>query len=119
MDDPILKLARELVEEHGYAVAGVETPEQGARRLGEGAILVALQPRAPGRRPYGPELTPRELEVAGLLAAGVTTDRELARRLLLSGNTVKYHVRNLQRKLGARDRAQVVARLLRAEPTPR
>ena len=57
-------------------------------------------------------LSPRELEVLGLLAAG-ETNRQIARRLGLSTHTVERHVANLYRKIGARGRADATAYALR------
>jgi DNA-binding NarL/FixJ family response regulator len=59
-------------------------------------------------------LTAREREVLELLVAGVTSNRELAGRLIVSENTVKYHLRNILDKLHLRNRAQVVAYALRS-----
>jgi DNA-binding NarL/FixJ family response regulator len=59
------------------------------------------------------QLTERELEVLDLLVQGVTTNRELAQRLVVSENTVKYHLRNILAKLHLQNRAQVVAYALR------
>ena len=53
--------------------------------------------RAPADEPA--ELTDREREVPDLLVQGVTSNRELAERLVLSENTVKYHLRNILDKL--------------------
>ena len=53
-------------------------------------------------------LTEREREVLGLLLEGAS-NREIARRLVLSVNTVKRHVYNLCGKLGVQSRAQVIA----------
>jgi DNA-binding NarL/FixJ family response regulator len=65
----------------------------------------AAQARPPTEVPD--ELTPRELEVLKLIAAGLS-NREIADRLVLSNATVKTHVNRIFYKTGARDRAQAV-----------
>ncbi len=52
-------------------------------------------------------LTPREAEVLGLIAAGLS-NREIGERLVLSQATVKTHVNRIFAKIGARSRAQAV-----------
>ena len=54
-------------------------------------------------------LTARELEVVRLAARGAT-NRQAARELNVSESTVKYHLRMSMRKLGAKDRTEVVFR---------
>lgn len=66
-----------------------------------------------GRMPAVDALTERELEVVELLVDGVTSNKDLARRLIVSENTVKYHLRNIMEKLHLTNRAQVVAHALR------
>jgi DNA-binding NarL/FixJ family response regulator len=51
------------------------------------------------------ELTPRELEVLKLIAAGAN-NREIAQQLYISEGTVKNHVTNLLSRLNLRDRTQ-------------
>jgi LuxR family transcriptional regulator, maltose regulon positive regulatory protein len=54
-------------------------------------------------------LTPRELEVLGLLTQGLTNP-EIAARLFIAPGTAKVHVRHILEKLGARNRLQAVIR---------
>jgi DNA-binding NarL/FixJ family response regulator len=52
-------------------------------------------------------LTPREREVATLIASGLSND-EIAERLFMSPSTAKTHAARAMTKTGARDRAQLV-----------
>ncbi|MEA2352178.1 MAG: hypothetical protein QOG41_156 [Thermoleophilaceae bacterium] len=54
-------------------------------------------------------LTEREREILGMISGGAT-NADVARRLVISENTVKSHVKNILRKLGVRNRAQAAAR---------
>jgi DNA-binding NarL/FixJ family response regulator len=58
-------------------------------------------------------LTPRELEILGLIAEGLF-NREISDRLWLAEETVKTHIHHLLTKLGARSRAHAVAIGLRS-----
>jgi DNA-binding NarL/FixJ family response regulator len=58
----------------------------------------------------GGALTPREREVALLVAAGLT-NRRIAGELTISERTVTTHVDRILRKLGATSRSQVAARV--------
>jgi DNA-binding NarL/FixJ family response regulator len=75
--------------------------------LEQGAPSAAGEPGRPGPRELPGQLTPREVEVLELIAAGLS-NREIAERLVLSGATVKTHVNRIFFKTGARDRAQAV-----------
>ena len=52
-------------------------------------------------------ITPRELEILGLIAQGLS-NREIAARIFVSENTVKTHSSRIFDKLGARRRTQAV-----------
>jgi DNA-binding NarL/FixJ family response regulator len=54
------------------------------------------------------DLTEREIEVLRLVAEGLT-NRDIAPRLNITENTVKYHLKNILEKLHLRNRAQAVA----------
>lgn len=54
-------------------------------------------------------ITPRELEILGLIADGLS-NREIADRLFVSENTVKTHSSRLFQKLGASRRTQAAQR---------
>ena len=58
------------------------------------------QPARRGRRGYGDLLSPRELQIAELLAEGAT-NRNIAETLFLSPRTVEQHVAHILKKLGA------------------
>jgi ATP/maltotriose-dependent transcriptional regulator MalT len=55
-------------------------------------------------------LSPRELEVLGLLARGFR-NRDIARALVISESTTKVHVRHILEKLGVRTRTEAASRL--------
>ena len=92
--------AAELVSAVRSVLAG-ETyinPNLGAR--------LAAEPPAPDGPPD--DLTPREVEVLGLLALGYMNP-EIADQLVLSVRTVETHRANIQRKTGLSTRAELVA----------
>ena len=57
-------------------------------------------------------LTPRELEVAALIAEGLS-NREIAARLFLSDGTVRNHISMILEKTGLQHRTQIAVRYLR------
>jgi len=61
------------------------------------------------------ELTPQELQIALLLAAGKTT-RETAAALFLSPKTVEYHLRHVYQKLGIHSREELAQALAAQSP---
>lgn len=78
-------------------------------------VLQAFSKRESARPvPEDPDaLTEREREVLELLVDGITSNRQLARRLEVTENTVKFHVRNILDKLHLHNRAQAVSHALR------
>jgi DNA-binding NarL/FixJ family response regulator len=78
-------------------------------KIHSGERIVALD-LAPRREPLLPReigLTPRESHVVALIAAGAP-NKEIARRLGLSMNTVKSHIRTAYRAMGVTSRTQAV-----------
>ncbi len=62
--------------------------------------------------PTGPQLSPREKEVLGLLADGLGV-AAISRKLYISESTAKTHISKLYEKLGAANRAQAIMSALR------
>ncbi|AYV31480.1 response regulator transcription factor [Streptomyces sp. CJ_13] len=94
-------------------IAGVHTVHTGEAAVAPRLLtrLISAYVRAPARprpvtaAPAG--LTPRELEIWRLLAAGFD-NAEIAADLDISVSTVKNHITGIFSKLGVRDRAQAV-----------
>jgi DNA-binding NarL/FixJ family response regulator len=66
-----------------------------------------------GRRGYGSELSPREVEVVRLLVTGRTT-AQIAEELCRSPNTVSTQLHSAMRKLDVSSRAALAARAVEA-----
>ena len=66
----------------------------------------------------GDTLTPRQREIAVMLAAG-KSNKEIARQLNVFEGTVKLHVKRILRKLGVRNRTEAVLAAARAGYLPR
>jgi len=83
---------------------------------GRHALLAAnASPRA--RLSEGDGLTTRQREVAALLADG-KSNKEIARQLKVYEGTIKFHVKNILRKLGVRNRTEAVLAAARAGYLP-
>jgi len=95
---PTLRLARD----SGIAVDAIVVASEGAHTLGVVDMV----------EPFQEALTPREVEVVGLLAEGLP-NKAIAARLGISDQTVKFHVASICGKLGAANRTDAVRRALR------
>lgn len=80
-----------------------------AYALGDDAPLPTVPRESPST------LTPRQLEVARLVAQGLT-NKEIASRLFVSERTAEGHVDQICNKLGFNSRVQIAAWLIRREP---
>jgi predicted ATPase/DNA-binding CsgD family transcriptional regulator len=106
------RLQRSLAQaEAALTPAQVETARMVGARLGEAdAAALALesvrdrsaQPQAADRIP----LTPREREIAALVAAGLG-NRQIANQLKISERTADAHVEHIRNKLGVHSRVQI------------
>ena len=73
----------------------------------DGGLMIQVLPDPVAERPHVP-LSNREREVVGLVAHGFT-GKEVAERLGLSPATVRTHVENAMQRMGAANRAELVA----------
>jgi DNA-binding CsgD family transcriptional regulator/tetratricopeptide (TPR) repeat protein len=103
--------------EQAGAVACSDHARRRARKLSVGGIKgIKTGPRAAARgNRFG--LTPREMQIATLLAQG-RSNPDIAQQLTRSQRTVEHHVATVLAKLGARKRSDVAALLHTPEPTP-
>jgi LuxR family maltose regulon positive regulatory protein len=96
------------VRQRGCADPASRVP---ARYLAKLLAALAQEDAAPAAGQQLHESVPseRELEVLALIASG-ESNQEIASKLFITLATVKTHINNLYRKLGARSRTQAVAR---------
>jgi DNA-binding NarL/FixJ family response regulator len=105
----------EMVSERVHPDQRVKESAKGRAMSPEQAVHYALteilqSPRGSGVEPagsidWGP-LTPREQEVASLVASGLT-NRQIADRLFISERTAEGHVEHIRNKLNVRSRTEV------------
>ena len=111
--------ARQALGEAAYQAAyhrGLELPA-------EDVLACALQqpPKKPPKKPPAPAvsdgapLTPREMQVARLVAGG-RSNKEIAAELVISQRTAEGHVERILTKLGFTSRAQVAAWVAASQP---
>jgi DNA-binding NarL/FixJ family response regulator len=100
-----VRLAAELGE-----ATGVTIDIDATRELGQ--PLIVLRPAAPALS----GLTPREQEVAQLIAKGLS-NKDIADRLCISLATVKDHVHRILDKTGLRSRVAIMAACIMSQQT--
>jgi DNA-binding NarL/FixJ family response regulator len=83
-----------------------------ANRVKKTASQAPLRQTPPAHPAIGAELTPRELEVLEMMAAGLI-NKQIAKRLGLRLNTVRNHSQNILYKLRAHSRLEAVATAVR------
>jgi DNA-binding NarL/FixJ family response regulator len=107
------RIAHEVLEAGAVALVLKEAPLADLVRALEAALAGGsyLDPALAGAVP-GKKLTQRELDVLGLLAEGLQHE-EIGRRLGISSETVRTHLRKACDRLGAATRTQAVATALR------
>jgi DNA-binding NarL/FixJ family response regulator len=87
----------------------VRTVYAGGSLLQPGVTARVLEHLGRGdERAQANQLTPRELEVLGLISEGLQNS-EIAERLFVTERTVKFHVSSILAKLGADNRTEAVA----------
>jgi len=104
------------IEEVANAVRAVDagqsliSPSMASKLLSEFATMVKKTDER--EAVPAPRLTPRELEVLKLVAKG-SNNRDIAKELFISENTVKNHVRNILEKLHLHSRMEAVVYAVR------
>jgi PAS domain S-box-containing protein len=107
--------AQDVTELH----AAAEVLHQTAGELGRRAAELHRPPdRRRSRDDPNKLLSPRQIEILGLVADGLS-NAEIASRLYLGESTVKWHIRKILKALGVANRAQAVARYLSVRPAGR
>jgi NarL family two-component system response regulator LiaR len=86
----------------------IRSAHAGRSTLAPEAVKALVKPVRTDPFTPGYDLTPREREVLGLLAEGLT-NAQIAQRLAVSHATVKAHVSNILSKLGVSNRGEAVA----------
>jgi len=105
------------IDEVPDAVRGVHegqsliNPAMAAKLISEFASMSRKEAERPPQLPV-PRLTDREMEVLRLVAKGMN-NREIAKQLFISENTVKNHVRNILEKLQLHSRMEAVVYAVR------
>lgn len=97
----------------GASLSEVRTALLGAVDAGAQARIVTQLHDLVTRRSDAEQLTPQQERVLQLCAEGFTY-REIGARLYISESTVRFHMQKLKDKLGARTKAELIMRAIRA-----
>ena len=88
-------------------VRKVYAGEQWLEKQAFGRALETLLRREAGEREAGSVLTPRELEMVGMVARGLR-NKEMSERMNISEGTVKIHLHHIYRKLKVENRVDLI-----------
>jgi DNA-binding NarL/FixJ family response regulator len=88
-------------------VRKVHAGERWLEKQAFGRALETLLRREAGGREAGSVLTPREIEMVGMVARGLR-NREMSERMAISEGTVKIHLHNIYRKLKVENRVELI-----------
>jgi len=90
-----------------YGGQSLINPSMAGKLLTEFAALAKREAEEPPQEVPAPKLTDREIQVLRLVARGMN-NRDIAKELFISENTVKNHVRNILEKLQIHSRMEAV-----------
>src|SRR6202165_3660347 len=120
--EPLLARARETISA-SLGPEALQSETQAGRRMAmDEAIAYALEEKRPSRlappskRTSAMPLSKREVEIAELVAQGLS-NKEIATRVFLSERTIETHVSNILNKLGVNSRVEISSWVAR-ELTP-
>jgi len=104
-DIPLDEVAEAVRSVHGGQ--SLISPSMAGKLLTEFATLARREDEEPPQQVPAPKLTDREMQVLKLVARGMN-NRDIAKELFISDNTVKNHVRNILEKLQIHSRMEAV-----------
>jgi two-component system NarL family response regulator len=104
-DIPLDQVAEAVRSVHGGQ--SLISPSMAGKLLTEFASIARRETEESPREVPAPKLTDREMQVLKLVARGMN-NRDIAKELFISDNTVKNHVRNILEKLQIHSRMEAV-----------